>query len=83
MFSQHAKNGKKILSKKCKENRSVMLLHYRSSKHDRSTYSRQPLQQKIPIEFYIEKGIKIDKSINSADVQILNIQEKIIIGWFN
>jgi hypothetical protein len=36
------------------------------------------LQQKIPIEFYIEKGIKIDKSItDSADVQVLNIQEKI------
>jgi hypothetical protein len=39
-----------------------MLLHDRSSKHDRSTYSSEPLQQKIPIEFYIEKGIKIDRS---------------------
>jgi hypothetical protein len=39
-----------------------MLLHDRSLKHDRSTYSSEPLQQKIPIEFYIEKGIKIDRS---------------------
>jgi hypothetical protein len=55
-----------------------MLLHYRSSKHDRSTYSSQPLQQKIPIEFYIEKRFKIDKSnTDSADEQVLNIQEKI------
>jgi hypothetical protein len=61
-----------------------MLLQYRSSKHDGSTYNSQPLQQKIPIEFYIEKGIKIDKSItDNADVQVLNIQEEIITGWFN
>jgi hypothetical protein len=54
-----------------------MLLHYRSSKHDRSTYSSQPLQQKRQIEFYIEKGSKIDKSsIDSADVKILNLQKK-------
>jgi hypothetical protein len=58
-----------------------MLLHYRSSKHDKSTYSSQPLQQKIQIEFYIENGRKIDKSsTNSADVKILNVQEKIITG---
>jgi hypothetical protein len=40
--------------------------------------------KKIPIEFYIEKVIKIDKSItDNADVQVLNIQEEIITGWFN
>jgi hypothetical protein len=34
-------------------------------------------QQKIQIEFYIEKGSKIDKSsTNSAGVKSLNVQKK-------
>jgi hypothetical protein len=55
-----------------------MLLHYRSSITIDLLIAANLCNKKYQLSFTLKKGIKIDKSItDSADVQVLNIQEKI------